>query len=478
MSDPLFNSDKISLTPVIATSMKRRSVLEKEGQSRQTPEEDIDRESDDLTASSQRTTTFPCATHSENNIPIDGGNPDDIRNDDTNSADYGSGDTSDVSIVNEGENNDNLTQVTTSKDANGLRRSSRVRQPPKRLTVPEPSRKQCKESLDCEEGETHRLEQIDCISPRDYGLPEEHPSRRLRVIVDPVAMALISFHAHLTRTEVIGYLGGGVQYNSTGDIEVLIAEAFPAEAVGEQALAKSGRSAFAEVEIDPESSVEVMTRVVKKKLEVVGWYHSHPDASFSVEPSRVDIENQHNYQQFIFKESPFVAAIIAPYSAQPPDHMPEIRFFQTHNQDTPLKLPYSVGVLDLNVLSGHGVGDHHCPANDFIIESLALVAAHSESPKRVRLDRDWHDNVNGVSKLRCALVDIVNHVNAGDETIWNLKEDSNHSNKPYKKHYLDSVQLIMDTVERRWKERGQLDDEKRERNRVAAVRRKKRSRIR
>lgn len=352
----------------------------------------------------------------------------------------------------------------------GPRRSSRVRHAPKRLTLSDESGR----TKITPSNKFSRLEQINCITPLEWGLPEAHPSCRLRVIVHPVAMALISLHAHLTRTEVIGFLGGGIRRSESGDVDVLVAEAFPAQGICDRTMAATGRSAFAEVEIDPESSVEVMTRVTRKKLQVVGWYHSHPDASFSVEPSRVDIENQQNYQQFIYKDAPFVAAIIAPYTEDLLDHMPDFRFFHVHEREIPLKLPFTVGLLGANALEGYAFGDHCYPIDDFVAESMALVASYSQFAKRVRLDRDWRDGVDGVDKLRRALLDIGNNISgvvAPTDTEAN-HEDVQISNK---KQYQDSVFYIMENVEKRWKESGIVDDEKSERNRQKASPRKKRS---
>lgn len=360
------------------------------------------------------------------------------------------------------------------------RRSTRLRQPPKRLTMPGPFDRNT--FSDEDKDGANRLEQIDCVSPRDCGLPEGHPACRLRIIMHPIAMALISLHSHLTRTEVIGYLGGDIRRSAGGDVDVLVAEAFPAQGIGDRALAKSGRSAFAEVEIDPESSVEVMTRMTGKNLQVVGWYHSHPDASFSVEPSRVDIENQHNYQHFIFKDAPFVAGIVAPYNEDLPDHMPDIRFFHVHEGVTPLKLPFSVGNLGSDALQGYMYGDHRYPIDDFITESLSLIATYSQFPKRVRLDRDWREGIDGLLKLKHALFDIVHDAPADDAAssaaTTNNANDNANSDSSNKKLYLDSVQLIMGHVERQWKESGQIDDERRDRNKEAAARRKKRNRRR
>lgn len=341
------------------------------------------------------------------------------------------------------------------------RRSSRVRNRPDHYTIRASS--PTTPALEEDEEETpNRLEQIDCISARDLGLPETHPASRLRIVVHPIAMALISFHAHLSRIEVIGYLGGAVRHSADG-VDVLIAEAFPAQGLNERALASTGRNAFAEVEIDPESSVEVMNRLQQKKLQVVGWYHSHPDAGFTVQPSRVDIENQSNYQQFIFKDLPFVAAIIAPYNENLPDHNPDVQFFSVHEEETPLKLPFTVGIPDGDGLDGYAFANaERFPLDAFIAESLTLVSSLWDFAKRVRLDRDWREGVLGLDKLRRTLQSILNEMTTDCEQVRNNRQN-----------YLESVKYVMDEVDQRWTESGKKDDEKRARNRQANKKKKR-----
>lgn len=353
---------------------------------------------------------------------------------------------------------------SASEDANqsAPRRSTRLRSRPDHFVIQAPA------SQDPDSSQVpHRLEQIDCLSAVDLGLPETHLASRLKITIHPVAMALISFHAHLTRTEVIGYLGGAVHQSDDG-CHLMIAEAFPAQALGDKALARSGRNAFTEVEIDPESSVEVMSRLTQKKLQVVGWYHSHPDASFTVEPSRVDIENQSNYQQFIFKDTPFVAAIVAPYNEDLPDHNPELQFFHVHEEQTPVKLPFSVGLFDPDAIDGYAHSDSQFPIDDFVAESLTLVANYWQFAKRVRLERDWREGVPGLEKLRSALTGVIDDVERNDCDVFTRNKDA----------FLCSVQLIMENVERRWKESGEEDDQRRERSQQAAARKKKRNRQR
>lgn len=344
------------------------------------------------------------------------------------------------------------------------RRSTRQRNPTNHFTITaEPSQSQ-HDSAD-DDASPNRLEQVDCLSPVDLGLPPTNPAYRLNIVVHPVAMALVSFHAHLTRTEVIGYLAGAVRTTSNS-IDVSIAEAFPAQALNDRALARSGRSAYTEVEIDPESSVEVMNRITGKGLTVVGWYHSHPDASFTVQPSRVDIENQFNYQQYIFKDIPFVAAIVAPYNEDLPDHNPDFQFFCVHDEQVPVKISYSVNLLAAHGLENYEPGNVRFPIEAFVAESFNLISNYAQFAKRVRLERDWRNGVLGVDKLRSALSGVVCDLTEDGEQVGACKQQ-----------FLSSVSCIMDSVERSWKESAERDEERRERNRRGA-KRKKRSRQR
>lgn len=295
-----------------------------------------------------------------------------------------------------------------------------------------------------------RLEQVAYVSGEELGLGA---GGGVQVHVHPVAMALMSFHAHLTRTEVIGYLGGVVRQVGDG-VEVVVAEAFPVQGLNERALAKTGRSAYAEVEVDPESSVEVVGRVVAKGLLVVGWYHSHPDAGFTVEPSRVDIENQDNYQNYMFQEQAFVAVIVAPYNEDLPDHKPDVAFFRVWNGETPLRVPYKVGAGVEGLDEYWRLGGTGFPTEAFVAECYNLIAGYGAFAKRVRLETEWRGGILGLHKLHGALCDLV----GDDEKGMRFRE---------------CIQGVLQAVEVAWRESGQRDEERKARNREAVKRRKR-----
>ncbi len=63
--------------------------------------------------------------------------------------------------------------------------------------------------------------------------------------------------------------------------------------------------------------------------QVVGWYHSHP--TFAPEPSLIDIENQHQYQQLMRNEGtgsePFVGLIVGTYDDSVKQPVSLFRYF-------------------------------------------------------------------------------------------------------------------------------------------------------
>lgn len=267
--------------------------------------------------------------------------------------------------------------------------------------------------VDDEEEEQHDLDQIALV---DGGT--------LRMRVHPCAAALMHFHVHLSRTEVIGYLGGFV----LGDGLVDVAEAFPAICVGSREMARSGRSALREVEMQPESDVMLRARIASKGLQVVGWYHSHPDARFTTDPSRVDIENQANYQQYIFRDQPFVAAVLAPYNDELPDAVGDMdAFYVAGDRLTPLRVPFTVdyAINDRQMRAEYAeyrthLGDRLLPDEALETEVVPLVLDLAKYRQRVHLLNVWRDGMSNADKLRECLISLLpkpeTHENGGENS--------------------------------------------------------------
>uniref|UniRef100_A0A4W3GDE9 MPN domain containing n=1 Tax=Callorhinchus milii TaxID=7868 RepID=A0A4W3GDE9_CALMI len=99
------------------------------------------------------------------------------------------------------------------------------------------------------------------------------------VAVSSNVLLLVDFHCHLTRSEVVGYLGG--RWDTSTQL-LTILRAFPCRVrLGD----KDSASAVEE---------EICQNLFLRGLSLVGWYHSHPFSQAL--PSLQDIDSQMDYQ--------------------------------------------------------------------------------------------------------------------------------------------------------------------------------------
>ena len=119
--------------------------------------------------------------------------------------------------------------------------------------------------------------------------------------------------------EIIGLLGGYFDRDSRC---VSVEEAFPVREL-------TTEDDRINVEMDPESEVQVREEIKTKGMVCVGWYHSHP--SFPAVPSKIDLKNQLNYQRLVRDEEsslePFVAGIVSPYNPKTVDLKSDFAWF-------------------------------------------------------------------------------------------------------------------------------------------------------
>ena len=66
-----------------------------------------------------------------------------------------------------------------------------------------------------------------------------------------------------------------------------LSEAFPCRSI-------QADTGSVHVELDPLAEVQVRAAIEGRRMQVVGWYHSHP--VFAPQPSIRDVQNQTNYQ--------------------------------------------------------------------------------------------------------------------------------------------------------------------------------------
>eukprot|EP01133_Synstelium_polycarpum_P001165 gene1165-1335_t len=124
------------------------------------------------------------------------------------------------------------------------------------------------------------------------------------------ALTTMDVHAHIATTEVIGMLGGKYDHEHK---HIAVHLAIPCNSL----------SSDIQCDMDPNSLIAARDLVTSMSLEIVGWYHSHPN--FPPIPSLRDIETQSAYQKLFGREDiePFVGVIVNPYH-QPAASNPSI----------------------------------------------------------------------------------------------------------------------------------------------------------
>ncbi|GFO12957.1 mpn domain protein [Plakobranchus ocellatus] len=150
------------------------------------------------------------------------------------------------------------------------------------------------------------------------------------------------FHCHLTKSEVVGYLGGRWDCQKQ---HLSIEQAFPAKC----RLGDKDRSSIVEEEI--------RRSMRQKEMMVVGWYHSHPTCP--PDPSLRDLDCQMAYQLRMRGSGaiylPCVGFILSPFEKFPPKQdskiqaywvMPNLEHPTSFN--IPMHVTYSV-VRDLSL---------------------------------------------------------------------------------------------------------------------------------
>ncbi|XP_039622908.1 MPN domain-containing protein [Polypterus senegalus] len=120
------------------------------------------------------------------------------------------------------------------------------------------------------------------------------------VAVSSNVLLLVDFHCHLTRSEVVGYLGGRWDTNTQ---LLTVLRAFPC------------RTRLADRDAAPAVEEEICQNLLLRGLALVGWYHSHPYGS--AHPSLQDIDSQMDYQLKLQGSSngfqPCLGLVCSPY---------------------------------------------------------------------------------------------------------------------------------------------------------------------
>ncbi|XP_060070374.1 histone H2A deubiquitinase MYSM1-like [Ylistrum balloti] len=191
-----------------------------------------------------------------------------------------------------------------------------------------------------------------------------------------LAMITMDMHAHISKTEVIGMLGG--QYmEEQGKLVITMAVPCNSTSTGMQC------------EMDPVSQT-LASEAICRNYSVVGWYHSHP--TFAPNPSIRDIETQLKFQEWFSKGgSKFVGVIVSPYNRQNPSLYSEFQCLtigQERSESGMYNIPHSFS-YDVIV---HPVSTH-----DLKTEASELADRYASYTNRVELLGDYRV----VTQMRC-----------------------------------------------------------------------------
>ncbi|KAM9384104.1 histone H2A deubiquitinase MYSM1 isoform 2-T2 [Pholidichthys leucotaenia] len=204
------------------------------------------------------------------------------------------------------------------------------------------------------------------ISCRSF---EEDVKEPFQVIVCAETLLIMDMHAHVSRVEVIGLLGG------TFDEKAKILKICAAEPC-------NSMSTGVQCEMDPVSQTEACDVLSSLGLSVVGWYHSHP--SFHPNPSVRDIDTQDQFQNYFSRGgAPFIGMIVSPYDpANPSPHSQTTCLLvkETFEDSGPQKLPYK-----FDFLSSQDIPDWE----QMTRRAQWIINKYSQAPGSVRMNRSF-----------------------------------------------------------------------------------------
>uniref|UniRef100_A0A8C0XQP0 MPN domain-containing protein n=1 Tax=Castor canadensis TaxID=51338 RepID=A0A8C0XQP0_CASCN len=154
------------------------------------------------------------------------------------------------------------------------------------------------------------------------------------VAVSSNVLFLLDFHSHLTRSEVVGYLGGRWDINNQ---MLTVLRAFPC------------RSRLGDADAAATIEEEIYQSLFLRGLSLVGWYHSHPHSPAL--PSLQDIDAQMEYQLRLQGSSngfqPCLALLCSPYYSGNPGPESKISPFWVMPPPEMLLVEFYKGAPDL-----------------------------------------------------------------------------------------------------------------------------------
>ncbi|NXS22766.1 MPND protein, partial [Mystacornis crossleyi] len=209
------------------------------------------------------------------------------------------------------------------------------------------------------------------------------------VAISSNVLLLLDFHSHLTRSEVVGYLGGRWDTNTQ---LLTVLRAFPC------------RTRLGDAEAAGAVEEEICQSLFLRGLSLVGWYHSHPFGPAL--PSLHDIDAQMDYQLKLqgsgngfqpclglicgpfYPGNPGVESKIAPFWVMPPPEASGGEFEQRPN-DYGIPMDVEVTYIQDGFLT-----------NDVVQEMTLLVEFYKGAPDLVKFQELWSQDQTYLDKLK------------------------------------------------------------------------------
>uniref|UniRef100_A0A6I8PB43 MPN domain-containing protein n=1 Tax=Ornithorhynchus anatinus TaxID=9258 RepID=A0A6I8PB43_ORNAN len=202
------------------------------------------------------------------------------------------------------------------------------------------------------------------------------------VAVSSNVLLLLDFHSHLTRSEVVGYLGGRWDTNSQ---LLTVLRAFPC------------RSRLGDADTAAATEEEICQNLFLRGLVLVGWYHSHPFSPAL--PSLQDIDAQMDYQLrlqgSVNSFQPCLALVCAPY--YPGNQGPESTISPFWVMSPPEQRPNDYGI-PMEVEMAY-VQDGFL-TNDILHEMVQLVEFYKGASDLVKFQDNWSQDQTFLDKLK------------------------------------------------------------------------------
>ncbi|XP_059175275.1 MPN domain-containing protein-like isoform X2 [Physella acuta] len=193
------------------------------------------------------------------------------------------------------------------------------------------------------------------------------------------ALLLMDFHCHLTKSEVVGYLGG--KWDSHKQ-HLSVEQVFPVRC----RLGDKDRASLVEEEI---------RRGMKQKNQmVVGWYHSHPYCQ--PDPSIRDVDCQMSYQLKMRGSGsmylPCIGFIVSPFEKFPPKPDSKIQAFWVMPN---LEHPTS---FNIPMYVSYAIRRDSSLTEDLLTDMKRLTEFYSGALDKVHLKEHWGEAITYMDK--------------------------------------------------------------------------------